>query len=35
VRMTLSNLRRKLSSVPGVQPIVTLPGRGYILKANA
>jgi DNA-binding response OmpR family regulator len=35
VRMTLSNLRRKLSSVPAVQPIVTLPGRGYILKANA
>jgi len=35
VRMTLSNLRRKLSSVAAVQPIVTLPGRGYMLKADA
>jgi DNA-binding response OmpR family regulator len=35
VRMTLSNLRRKLSSVPAVQPIVTLPGRGYILKSDS
>jgi DNA-binding response OmpR family regulator len=35
VRMTLSNLRRKLSSVADVQHIVTLPGRGYMLKADA
>ena len=35
VRMTLSNLRRKLSSVAAVQHIVTFPGRGYMLKADA
>jgi DNA-binding response OmpR family regulator len=35
VRMTLSNLRRKLASVAAIQPIVTLPGRGYMLKADA
>ena len=35
VRMTLSNLRRKLSSVAAVQPIVTFPGRGYMLRADA
>ena len=35
VRMTLSNLRRKLSSGAEVQHIVTLPGRGYMLKADA
>ena len=34
VRMTLSNLRRKLSSVSAAQLIVTLPGRGYMLKAD-
>jgi DNA-binding response OmpR family regulator len=33
VRMTLSNLRRKLEDATGGQPIVTLPGRGYVLKA--
>ena len=35
VRMTLSNLRRKLSSVSAAQQIVTLPGRGYMLKADS
>ncbi len=33
VRMTLSNLRRKLADVAGDQPIATLPGRGYTLRA--
>jgi DNA-binding response OmpR family regulator len=33
VRMTLSNLRRKLSDVAGSQPIATIPGRGYVLRA--
>lgn len=33
VRMTLSNLRRKLAEVAGDQPIATLPGRGYTLRA--
>jgi DNA-binding response OmpR family regulator len=33
VRMTLSNLRRKLVAAGGEQPIETLPGRGYILRA--
>ena len=35
VRMTLSNLRRKLSPVSAAQLIVTLPGRGYMLKADS
>jgi DNA-binding response OmpR family regulator len=34
VRMTLSNLRRKLAAGGGSQPIVTLPGRGYMLTAG-
>jgi len=34
VRMTLSNLRRKLSSASAAQLILTLPGRGYMLKAD-
>jgi DNA-binding response OmpR family regulator len=34
VRVTLSNLRRKLAdAVGGAQPIETLPGRGYRLRA--
>jgi len=32
VRQTLSNLRKKLSAAGGDQPIVTLPGRGYVLR---
>lgn len=32
VRMTLSNLRRKLAEAGGTQPIATLPGRGYVLR---
>jgi DNA-binding response OmpR family regulator len=35
VRMTLSNLRRKLEAAGGGQPIVTLPGRGYMLTTAA
>jgi DNA-binding response OmpR family regulator len=36
VRVTISNLRRKLASAgPGPQPIETLPGRGYRLRASA
>jgi DNA-binding response OmpR family regulator len=35
VRMTLSNLRRKLSAAGGAGIIVTLPGRGYMLSAEA
>ena len=35
VRMTLSNLRRKLSPAAAARHIVTLPGRGYMLKADA
>ena len=35
VRQTLSNLRRKLAEAGGVQPIVTLPGRGYALRSAA
>jgi DNA-binding response OmpR family regulator len=31
VRMTLSNLRRKLAAVGAGGHIVTLPGRGYLL----
>jgi DNA-binding response OmpR family regulator len=34
VRMTLSNLRRKLAATGVVPPIVTLPGRGYMLEAS-
>ncbi|MGB7859736.1 MAG: response regulator transcription factor [Acidimicrobiia bacterium] len=34
VRMTLSNLRRKLASVNASQPIVTIPGRGYVLRSD-
>lgn len=32
VRMTISNLRRKLADAAGEQPIETIPGRGYILR---
>jgi DNA-binding response OmpR family regulator len=32
VRMTLSNLRRKLAEAGGDNLIVTLPGRGYTLR---
>jgi DNA-binding response OmpR family regulator len=35
VRMTLSNLRRKLVAVGTDQPIVTLPGRGYMLRGES
>ena len=35
VRMTLSNLRRKLAEAGAGQPIVTLPGRGYMLRVAA
>jgi DNA-binding response OmpR family regulator len=34
VRMTLSNLRRKLAATGAMPPIVTLPGRGYMLEAS-
>ena len=34
VRMTLSNLRRKLVAAGGGQPIHTLPGRGYLLQGE-
>jgi DNA-binding response OmpR family regulator len=33
VRMTISNLRRKLADAAGEQPIETFPGRGYILRS--
>lgn len=33
VRMTLSNLRRKLAAAGGDALIETLPGRGYILRS--
>jgi DNA-binding response OmpR family regulator len=33
VRMTISNLRRKLAEVGAEQAIKTLPGRGYTLRA--
>jgi DNA-binding response OmpR family regulator len=33
VRMTLSNLRRKLAEAGGDHLIITLPGRGYSLRA--
>jgi DNA-binding winged helix-turn-helix (wHTH) protein len=32
--MTLSNLRRKLAATGAMPPIVTLPGRGYMLEAS-
>jgi DNA-binding response OmpR family regulator len=34
VRMTLSNLRRKLAATGASPPIITLPGRGYMLEAS-
>ena len=34
VRVTLSNLRRKLAAVDGTQPIKTLPGHGYSLRVE-
>jgi len=34
VRMTLSNLRRKLTAVGGGELIVTLPARGYLLRGG-
>jgi DNA-binding response OmpR family regulator len=33
VRMTISNLRRKLAEAGAQQAITTLPGRGYTLRA--
>jgi DNA-binding response OmpR family regulator len=36
VRVTLSNLRRKLAAAgEGAQPIETLPGRGYRLRSDS
>jgi DNA-binding response OmpR family regulator len=36
VRVTISNLRRKLAAAGGgAQPIETLPGRGYRLRSDA
>jgi DNA-binding response OmpR family regulator len=35
VRMTLSNLRKKLAAVGADEHIVTLPGRGYVLREPA
>ncbi len=35
VRMTLSNLRRKFAAVGGGSLIVTLPGRGYMLRVES
>jgi DNA-binding response OmpR family regulator len=35
VRMTLSNLRKKLAAVGAGEYIVTLPGRGYLLREPA
>lgn len=34
VRMTISNLRRKLAEADAPQVIVTLPGRGYALRES-
>lgn len=34
VRQTLSNLRRRLSLAGAAQPIVTIPRRGYALRAD-
>ncbi len=35
VRMTLSNLRRKLAAVGAGSHIITLPGRGYMLRVES
>ncbi|HEY6629074.1 MAG TPA: response regulator transcription factor [Acidimicrobiia bacterium] len=35
VRMTLSNLRRKLAVVGAGSHIITLPGRGYMLRVES
>jgi len=35
VRMTLSNLRRKLAAVGAGRHIVTLPGSGYLLRVES
>lgn len=35
VRMTISNLRRKLTEAAGSQPIETIAGRGYLLRSSA
>lgn len=35
VRMTISNLRRKLAVAAGDHPIETLPGRGYMLRSES
>jgi len=35
VRMTLSNLRRKLDAAGGGNPIITIPGRGYALRGES
>ena len=35
IRMTISNVRRKLAAAAGAQPIETIPGRGYILRSPA
>jgi DNA-binding response OmpR family regulator len=32
VRMTISNLRKKLAAVGAGEHIVTFPGRGYALR---
>ncbi len=34
VRMTISNLRRKLAEAAGDHPIETIPGRGYRLRTQ-
>jgi len=34
VRVTISNLRKKLAAVDGAQLITTLPGRGYVLRTT-
>ena len=34
VRVTISNLRRKLTDAAGTHPIETLPGRGYRLRSR-
>jgi DNA-binding response OmpR family regulator len=34
VRVTISNLRRKLAAVDGAQFITTLPGSGYVLRTT-
>ena len=35
VRMTISNLRRKLSDIAGHHPIETIPGAGYRLRSES